>query len=314
MESPDYYTDELTAKISKMEKDGFTPEKTEVIHGIVNFLDAVLNGFVLHLHKEMYASPGRRVAWRLINTTRFGGFAYSHTDPQCDERNFDFIGINLGTLCILYDNFTHLLSSDKVFVGVGEWYKEAGVLQLEEKDISFTEGGRKRWTLPRSELNGLHNAIVLHGIFGEPKAVIRLFTQPALRRQHADWARSLLLERQSVTSLGLINKQLVDLLNLLETVIDLKLERLPNPFDNALPQMGLGDYGGNLLKALACQTAALSMGDSMMGHYLNGELEQAHTAATALQTNNPLLLQYRQMILNAYDGAKAFDDMLDAWR
>lgn len=191
---------------------------------------------------------------------------------------------------------------------------QAGVLQLEEKDISFTEGGRKRWTLPRSELNGLHNAIVLHGIFGEPKAVIRLFTQPALRRQHADWARSLLLERQSVTSLGLINKQLVDLLNLLETVIDLKLERLPNPFDNALPQMGLGDYGGNLLKALACQTAALSMGDSMMGHYLNGELEQAHTAATALQTNNPLLLQYRQMILNAYDGAKAFDDMLDAWR
>lgn len=189
-----------------------------------------------------------------------------------------------------------------------------GVLQLNEEDISFTEGGRKRWSLPRSELDGLHNAIVLHGIFGDPKTVIRLFNQPALRQQHADWAGSLLLERQSVASLGLINKQLVDLLDMLKSAVDLKLERLPNPFDNALPQMGLRDYGGNLLKAMACQTAALSMGDSMMVHYLNGDLEQAYTVAKTLQTDNPLLLQYRQMILTAYEEARAFDDLLDAWR
>ena len=144
--------------------------------------------------------------------------------------------------------------------------KQAGVLQLNEEDISFTEGGRKRWSLPRSELDGLHNAIVLHGIFGDPKTVILLFTQPAQRRQHADWAASLLLERQSVASLGLINKQLVDLLGMLKSAGDLKLERLPNPFDNALPQMGLDDYGGNLLKAMACQTAALSMGDLSLIH------------------------------------------------
>ena len=195
-----------------------------------------------------------------------------------------------------------------------EAMKQARLLQLNKEDISFTEGGRKRWSLPRSELDGLHNAIVLHGIFGDPKTVILLFTQPAQRRQHADWAASLLLERQSVASLGLINKQLVDLLGMLKSAVDLKLERLPNPFDNALPQMGLDDYGGNLLKVMACQTAALSMGDSMMVHYLNGDLEQAHTVAATLQTDNPLLLQYRQMILTAYEEAKAFDDLLDAWR
>jgi hypothetical protein len=191
---------------------------------------------------------------------------------------------------------------------------QAGVLPLVEEEISFTSKGRKRWTLPRSELVGLSNAIVLHGIFGEPKTVIRLFTQPSVRRQHADWARSLLLERQSVANLGLINQELLRLLDQLDSAADLKQERLPNPFENALPQMGLGDYGGNLLKALACQTAALSMGDSMMVHYLNGDLEQAHTAAAALQTDNPLLLQYRQMILTDYEEAKAFDDLLDAWR
>lgn len=192
---------------------------------------------------------------------------------------------------------------------------QAKVLQLQEEEISYTTKGRKRWTLPRSELIGLSNAIVLHGIFGEPKTVLRLFEQPKTRREHADWARSLLLERQSVASLGLINQELLRLLDQLSPDVNLKQVRLPNPFDNnTLPQMGLGDYGGNLLRALACQTAALSLGDSMMAHYLNGELEQAHAAALALDTQNPLLLQYRQMILSAHEEAQAFDDLLDAWR
>lgn len=191
---------------------------------------------------------------------------------------------------------------------------QGSVLQLVQEEISFTEGGRKRWTLPRSELIGLNNAILLHGVFGEPKVVIRIFSQPAERRQHAEWARSLLLERQSVASLGLISRELLRFLDLLDSAADLKQERLPNPFENALPQMGLGDYGGNLLKVLATQTAVLSMGDSMMVHYFNGELEQAHASAVGLQTDNPLLRQYRQMILDAYQEAKAFDDLLDAWR
>lgn len=190
---------------------------------------------------------------------------------------------------------------------------QAKQLQLEEESLG-SASKYNRWILPRSELIGLSNAILLHGVFGEPKVVIRIFSQPAERRQHAEWARSLLLERQSVASLGLISRELVRFLDLLDSATDLKQERLPNPFENALPQMGLGDYGGNLLKVLATQTAALSMGDSMMVHYFNGELEQAHAAAVALQTDNPLLRQYRQLILDAYQEAKAFDDLLDAWR
>lgn len=190
---------------------------------------------------------------------------------------------------------------------------QAKQLKLEEESLA-SASGRNRWILPRSELIGLSNAILLHGVFGEPKVVIKIFSQPAERCQHAEWARSLLLERQSVASLGLINRELLRFLDLLDSATDLKQERLPNPFENALPQMGLGDYGGNLLKVLATQTAALSMGDSMMVHYFNGELEQAHAAAVGLQTDNLLLRQYRQMILDAYQEAKAFDDLLDAWR
>lgn len=190
---------------------------------------------------------------------------------------------------------------------------QAKQLQLEEESLS-SASGRNRWILPRSELTGLSNAILLHGVFGEPKVVIKIFSHPAERRQHAEWAKSLLLERQSVVSLGLISRELGRFLDLLDSATNLKQERLPNPFENALPQMGLGDYGGNLLKALATQTAALSMGDSMMVHYFNGELEQAHAAAVDLQTDNQLLRQYQQMILSAYQEAKAFDDLLDAWR
>lgn len=191
---------------------------------------------------------------------------------------------------------------------------QGGVLQLVQEEISFTERGRKRWTLPRSELIGLNNAILLHGVFGEPKVVIGIFSRPAERRQHAEWARSLLLERQSVAALGLVRPELVRFLDLLDSATDLKQERLPNPFGDVLPQMGLGDYGGNLLKILATQTAALSMGDSLMVHYLNGDLERAYEVACTVETDSPLLLQYRDLVLSEYQAAKAFDDLLDEWR
>ena len=95
---------------------------------------------------------------------------------------------------------------------------------------------------------------------------------------------------------------------------DLSKEKLANPFSDVWPQMGLGPHQGNLLKTLASQTAALSVGDSMMAHYLNGELEQAYEKANGVVTNNALLLKYRDLILSEYQDAKEFDDLLDFLR
>ncbi|WP_110188558.1 hypothetical protein [Pokkaliibacter plantistimulans] len=189
------------------------------------------------------------------------------------------------------------------------------VLHLQKVKEFHTTGSRSRKTLPASDLTTLSNAIILQGIFGEPKIVRSLFTDPATRSGHADRARSLLLERQSVASVGLINQELLRLLSMLDSPDDLRQKRLPNPFDNnVFPQMGLSDYGGNLLRALACQTASLSLGDSMMAYYLKGELEQAYLAASELQTENVILLQYQRVILRDYREAQAFDELLDAWR
>lgn len=186
-----------------------------------------------------------------------------------------------------------------------------GLLRLQQTRIGYADDGRHRWTLPDDQLTILHNAMILHGLLGSPKQVCTLLRDSAERRQHASWLHELLVKRQSVASLGLIRPELLQLLAQLEAAdLDLQETRLANPFE-VLPQMGLGDYGGNLLKTLAMQTAVLSTGDSMMMHYFNRDLEAAHRAAQSLETDNPMLTHYRELILREYKSAVAFDALLD---
>lgn len=154
---------------------------------------------------------------------------------------------------------------------------------------------------------------MLQGVFGEPKLVVELMLPKADRKPFVEWAKQLFLDRQSLAGLGLLRQELISFLEKLPDV-DLQKERLPNPFADTLPQMGLGHLNGNVLKALATQTAALSLGDSMMTHYLAGNVEKAYEAATQLQTDNALLLRYRELILREYQRAKEFDDLLDSFR
>lgn len=188
--------------------------------------------------------------------------------------------------------------------------RKAGVIKLEEALLTRNSS----WRIPAKEMLAVRNAVLLQGVFAEAKVVIKLFNSASERRSHAQWARELLLERQSVASLSLTHNDLLSFLELLESDADLKTHELANPFPDALPQIGLANYGGNLLRSLAVQTAALTVGDSMMLHYLNGELEQAFSCASALCTENALLLQYRSLIIREYEQAKEFDELLDFLR
>jgi hypothetical protein len=174
-------------------------------------------------------------------------------------------------------------------------------------------GSRDSWYLNPADESLVWNAILLHGLFGAPKIVVTLIRDKTQRPAHVDWARQLFLDRQSVAGLGLLRQNLIILLDRLIDA-DLRIEKLPNPFADALPQMGLGPHSGNLLKTLASQTAALSLGDSMMAHYLNGELELAYEKACGVSTENALLLKYRLLIIKEYEDAKEFDDLLDFLR
>jgi len=187
------------------------------------------------------------------------------------------------------------------------------LIQLDWVPLGTGTDSRNRVLINPALITLLWNAILLQGVFGEPKLVAELLEPKAKRQPLVDWARQLFLERQSLAGLGLLRQELVVFLDRLP-VADLREESLPNPFADTLPQMGLGHLHGNLLKALAAQTAALSLGDSMMAHYLSGDLEQAYEKACEVQTQSELLLQYRDLIIREYEEAKDFDDLLDSLR
>ncbi|UIP32234.1 hypothetical protein [Stutzerimonas kunmingensis] len=174
-------------------------------------------------------------------------------------------------------------------------------------------GSREHWYINPADEALIWNAIVLQGLFGVPKIAVLLIRERSERLAYVDWARQLFLDRQSVAGLGLLRQELITLLDRLIEA-DLNQEKLPNPFADAWPQMGLGPHKGNLLKTLASQTAALSVGDSMMAHYFNGELTQAYDKACGVVTDNALLLKYRDLIITEYQDAREFDELLDFLR
>lgn len=187
------------------------------------------------------------------------------------------------------------------------------IIQLDWTPLSYGPESRNRVRINPRHITLLWNAILLQGVFGEPKLVGELFKPRASRQPLVDWASQLFLERQSLAGLGLLRSEMVKFLGRLP-VANLEGEPLPNPFADTLPQMGLGYLHGNLLKALAAQTAALSLGDSMMAHYLSGDMQQAYEKAREVRTQSELLVQYRDLIIREYKEAQDFDDLLDSLR
>lgn len=187
------------------------------------------------------------------------------------------------------------------------------LIQLDWIPLGIGTDSRNRVLINPAHITLLWNAILLQGMFGEPKLVADLLKPKANRQPLVDWAKQLFLERQSLAGLGLLRQELVVFLERLP-VADLREEQLPNPFADTLPQMGLGHLHGNLLKSLAAQTAALSLGDSMMAHYLSGDLEQAYKQACELQSESDLLMRYRDLVIHEYEEAKDFYELLRSLR
>lgn len=165
---------------------------------------------------------------------------------------------------------------------------------------------------PRDQLTTIFNATLLHGFFADPKLVKELFLKPDKRLEMAQWLRTLLLDRNSVVGIGLISREVVRFLDLLDSDADLRSIRIANPFVE-LPQLSL-DGVTSVMQGMMVQSAVLSAGDSMVVAYLNGELEQAWTLATALEirpTSHSILDKYRQLIIREYEAAIEFDKTLD---
>lgn len=193
--------------------------------------------------------------------------------------------------------------------------ENAKLITFQRQSYEFSSSDKKRLTLAVGERTLLLNAVLLQGVFAEPKIVIRLFNDRAMRSSYATWAKTLLIDQQSKAGQGFLPSELTRFLDLLEGGCDLKTEPLPNPFAETLPQMGIGPANcTSLLHLVAVQAAVLSRGDSMMAHYLNGDLEQAYQAALQIETDVPALAQYRELIMRDYRDSKAVRALLDDWR
>ncbi|WP_425220428.1 hypothetical protein [Pseudomonas sp.] len=192
---------------------------------------------------------------------------------------------------------------------------KAGLITLQQERFEYSASAMKRLFLNTVDRTCLINAVLLQGVFAEPRTVVKLFVDTAMRADHAVWAKTLLIDQQSKAGQGFIPSKLTDFLSILATDADLKTVTLPNPFAETLPQMGIGPAKSTSLMHLAAvQAAVLSKGDSMMAHYLNGDLDKAYHAAILIGTTSPALEQYRDLIIRDYCDSKAVKALLEDWR
>lgn len=175
----------------------------------------------------------------------------------------------------------------------------------------YDGGERKSVRIRDSQLPALHNAIILHALFGDTKVVKAIFVDSIIRRRQAEAASRLFFQRNSLMGVALINEAAQALVDALRSDFDLKRNRLSNPFAT-LPHQALGNASGLFLAVLA-QAGSLSAGDSVLHAYLQGDLLLARERILAIADLPDDMVHLRKHILEKYRQAQEFDDLLDSW-
>lgn len=171
---------------------------------------------------------------------------------------------------------------------------------------------RKSVYLAEGQETVLFNALVLNGIFPDPKDVKKIFVEDEFRRQAVITVKAVLTGNHSIVGVSLSHPNTYKLISCLEGEWDLYKERLPNPF-NVLPQVALGEETG-LLQALLAQAAVLSPADGLLLSFLRGDIVEANRLASLLDTDNPELIALKNSVEAKFREAQEFDDLLDQFR
>lgn len=165
-------------------------------------------------------------------------------------------------------------------------------------------------TIDKEQHTTLFNAVILQGLFSETNTVRKLLTDndPGFRKKKTELAKLILLGRNSLLGISLLPTETLKFIDVLASNADLTRVRLVNPFET-LPQIVL-DSGTHTINAFLAQTAALSASDTMMAHYLAGDIEQAWQAALQVNSNNSTVIKYKSLIEKEYNDACEFDILL----
>lgn len=163
--------------------------------------------------------------------------------------------------------------------------------------------------ISRDSLDKLYNAVLLQGFFADSKRVRSIFSDAEKRTEAAELLSVIFNNRESTLGIAIQSDQLANLIEMIKSNISLCEIRLPNPFAE-LPQLSLNGLT-SVMQVLLAQSAVLTHGETMMAHYLNGDLEKAHNAAYAPNSDDPTITKYRLLIRTQYQQAKEFDNLLE---
>lgn len=166
--------------------------------------------------------------------------------------------------------------------------------------------------LHEQQLPALHNAVLLHALFGDVRLIKAIFNDRSVRCTQAELAAAILFQRNSLMGIALQGTAVQGLVSALRGDLDLRHERLPNPFA-ILPYQMNGNVGG-LLVSLLAQSATVSAGDSVLLAYLQGELGLARQRILAMTELPPELVHLQQRILDDCRDAEELDAFLSNLR
>lgn len=199
----------------------------------------------------------------------------------------------------------------------------ANVPSLRTKANSFLRNGvlnfkadlithNNKNVIPESELDTLFNAMLLSSIFTNSKEVKAIFCEAAKRQQCAGIVKAMFTRQHSLAGIALSSSKATAFVTCLEGGVDLRANRLPNPF-KTLPQATLGS-NGSLLRVLLAQAAALEPMDSILMKYLDGEWLEAKALIDQLDANASGVAELKAEIDKKIHEAEEVDDLLDFMR
>ncbi|MFQ1610017.1 hypothetical protein AOX56_06290 [Aeromonas sobria] len=196
--------------------------------------------------------------------------------------------------------------------------------KLKDKLHSLTRNGliriqsepgvqRAKQYLAESELTTLFNATLLLAIFPDPSRVKSTFEAIDERQKVAKLANLVVMSRQSLLEFVYLTANAATFVQQLASDIDLRLNRLSNPFEQ-LPQILLdGDLG--LLGCSVARSASLAKANPMLCCYLDRELDVAAAHASTIlmdPTQYPSeIVDLARHIQAEYHSAKEFSATID---
>lgn len=157
----------------------------------------------------------------------------------------------------------------------------------------------------------LFNALLINTLVDDPGSVKKVFEDKKDRIKIAELAKAIFIGKQTVAGVALCSTSVAGFLSGLKGDLNLYEERLANPYKQ-LPNQVLGAHT-SIVGVLLAQSQVLSASDSVLVHFLNGDIAKANEMAAMLPDDGDTGL-LKEMIQRQYKQAYEFDDLLDFFK